>query len=209
MSETSFIPLEDFWAEYFEFTSSGSPPPRDADFLANFMYTVFGDLATHNFGHLGSLPFDLKCTDCRNIRGCEPKQSVCNTHLGIIKGVVQAMTHVPIKVSHVPDQAGNCAISIAILSDESGQLPIILARRLNHFDLHGDGVSFWVQYHSGGAVLTITSETHRVLSALTEEGSPSSLADLTGISETRIRSILGGCCELQLVQCCFDQKKEA
>lgn len=198
MRAEGFVPLEDFWAGFFEMTARPAPPPREPAALAGYLRTVFGDLAEHAVAPLAALPFEIACTGCRNNTAGAPRPAICRTHVGVIKGVLQAMTHVPLALDYRPGDAGRCTITASL----AGPL-VAHARRLAHVEAAGDGTRFWVTDRNRGEAVGITAETFAVLAALDEERTPAALAAATGLGEPAVRAILDQCYALGLVSCRF------
>lgn len=208
MTKSGFTPLEDFWSDFFEMTVRGAPPPREEQAVAGYLSTIFGDLVEHEFRRLDTLPFTIDCTNCRNNTSGPVNEAVCKTHVGVIKGVAQAMTHVPMSASYEPADDGACTIRLEVARAPDGAALTAYAKRLDHLDACTDGASFWLYDRSDGSTTGLTGEAYAVLAALTEEKSAAQLAQLTRFPETGVRQILDQCYAQGLVQCRFAPQAE-
>lgn len=208
MTNNGFTPLMEFWSDFFEMTVRNAPPPRDAEALSAYMSTIFGDLTEHNVGILNTLPFVIDCKDCKN-NGSEPvNAAVCKTHVGVLKGVAQAMTHVPLAVSYMPSENGACSIWLEIDNGPDGEELVAHAKLLDHVTLGSNGAFRWLQNKTNGSVVGLTEEAYTVLAALSEERTAADLARVTGYAEEFIRQILDQCYAQNLVYCRFATQAE-
>src|SRR5262245_63621273 len=92
-------------------TSRAGPPAREPVALQRYLEGVFGELTQHAFESLEVLPTRITCTGCRN-NTAKRRDAVCETHVGVLCGVFQAMTHVPRQGAYAADPGGNGVVTL-------------------------------------------------------------------------------------------------
>src|SRR5215831_1634752 len=163
-------------------TSRAGPPAREPVALQRYLEGVFGELTQHAFESLEVLPTRITCTGCRN-NTAKRRDAVCETHVGVLCGVFQAMTHVPMQVAYAADPGGNCVITLKLATLDG--VPVTpFATRLDHVELHQT---------AGQAAL------------LDRSRSPAELAAATGLPDAAVRTTLDQLYTAGWISCRFDR----
>jgi hypothetical protein len=197
-----FIPLRDFWSRYFEMTSRASPPLRESVALQRYLEAVFGELTHHAFDSLEVLPTRITCADCRN-NTPERRDAVCETHLGVLTGIFQAMSHVPMEATRALDPDGQCVVTMNLAT--VGGVPVTaFATRLDHVELfHGAGQTMLFDRRAGMTYQLVPTAA-AVMALLDRSQSSADLAAVTGLTDTAVRTILDQFYTAGWVSCRFD-----
>ncbi|QQO34258.1 hypothetical protein JJC00_00620 [Bradyrhizobium diazoefficiens] len=203
MSATSaYVSLRDFWSQYFELTSRANPPPREAVVLQRYVGSVFGDLTEHRFDHLDTLPITVQCSACQN-NTAQRKEAVCETHVGVLIGILEAMTHVPIEASYVPTPDRDCVVTLQ-LSPVNGRPAAAVAARREHVDIYNSGQVVYLLDRHAGVFHALPDAPASVMAALDRPRTPAELASLTRLAEVGVRSILDQFYAWGWISCHFD-----
>jgi hypothetical protein len=202
-TQPSFTPLQEFWANFFETTSRYSPPARNNQSLKSYFNQIFGTLTDHTFENIDVLPFSILCHDCKN-NTMDRQDAVCKTHLGILKGVLQAATHVPLEPEFHADPSKSCHILIRVDSNTDGIPATAHAKRLGHVILDVRSNSFVLYDQNTSLCYTLTLPAAKILQVLEEEVSVDAIVSATGIPDRFVRDILDQCYSLGWISCRFD-----
>jgi len=199
----AFVPLRDFWCRYFEMTSRASPPARESVTLQRYMEGVFGELTQHAFESLEVLPTRITCTGCRN-NTAKRRDAVCETHVGVLCGVFQAMTHVPMQVAYAADPGGNCVITLKLATLDG--VPVTpFATRLDHVELYQTAGQAMLLDRRSGAGYALMPAAASILALLDRSRSPAELAAATGLPDAAVRTTLDQLYTAGWISCRFDR----
>lgn len=198
----AFVPLDAFWSQFFETTTRRAPLPRDGAVVDHYLGGVFGDLTEHRVAALERAPFRIACTDCRNNTDAR-RDSVCRTHLGVLQGLLQAMTHVPLDAAFKATANEECQITFKVAAGADGREAAAYAVRLDGIVLRADGYRAFLIDTRSSAVHALTPEAYAVLRHLDQERDAAALAGLTGLGEPTVRSLLDQCYTMGWISCRF------
>ena len=130
----SFTPLGEFWADYIRNQIISQNFTMDEDALKNYLQLLYGTLTTLEFNSLKSLPFEISCLDCKNNHK-DRRDSVCKTHIGGIRGALEAILRVPLSIEYNPVTGAQCTLSIRLAKDENDVDYIPFAQRAEHLEV--------------------------------------------------------------------------
>lgn len=197
------IPLEDFWSDHLSDMVSVRPPARTPDAIRQYLDLLFGGLTVHAPQQVQTLPIQVDCRECRNLEG-QRQDSVCRTHLGVIRGTLQAVLGVPLAADFSSDEDGRCRISLWLARADNGQPLIATARRASYIRVEGLGSGrCWVSDLRSAAVTEINEPTARLLLGSDEARSVEDLALEQGVDLQVAAPILDQCFQLGWVECGF------
>src|SRR5262249_57746974 len=108
-------------------TSRAGPPAREPVALQRYLEGVFGELTQHAFESLEVLPTRITCTGCRN-NTAKRRDAVCETHVGVLCGIFQAMTHVPMQAAYAPHPPGHCLLTLQLATPDDVPAPPVAPR---------------------------------------------------------------------------------
>lgn len=202
-AQPAFVPLAEFWSNFFEMSARNGPPPCEDASLKRYFGGVFGELTTHRFERLGPLPVSIRCGGCHN-NTPDRKNAVCNTHLGVLKGVFQAMTHVPLDARFHARPGGDCHIMLELASGPDGRKPVAHAARLAHAVLVAQPGQVLLTDARNGAQHTLTPAAAAVLAALDDERTVADIAASTRLPVAEVQAILDQCYSVGWISCRFD-----
>jgi hypothetical protein len=202
-----FVPLEDFWSDYLSGMVSVRPPARTPNAISQYLDLLFGDLTVHAPQQVQALPIQVDCQECRNLKG-QRRDSVCRTHLGAIRGSLQAVLGVPLAADFSPGEDGRCSISMWLARGNDGQPLIATAKRAPYIRLGGsDSGRWWVSDLRSTAVTEINEPTARLLLGADEARSVEDLALEQDIDLQIAAPILDQCFQLGWVECDFEPRE--
>src|SRR5262249_36678236 len=169
-------------------TSRASPPARESVALQRYVEGVFGELTQHAFDSLEVLPTRITCTGCRN-NTAKRRDAVCETHVGVLRGVFQAMGHVPTEAAYAADRGGHC-VSALKLATLDGVPVTPFATRLDHVELYQAAGQAMLLDRRTGVGYALMPAAASILALLDRSRSPAELVTATALSDAAVRTTL-------------------
>jgi hypothetical protein len=200
--DRSFVRLETFWRDFMHTQVILKPiAPRRGD-VESFLDAVFGRLTTHAI--IGSsLPVTCVCSGCRNNTN-NRESSVCETHLGVTRGVLEAVLGVPLEIRADQEPYHDCHIHIETASAISGFHSIPCARRVGSVELFAGSVgSGSVLDRRHGLWNLVPPDIFTVLYVCQEFRTAEDVVMETGLTLERVVQVLDHCYQAGWVECEF------
>ncbi|HEU4410557.1 MAG TPA: helix-turn-helix domain-containing protein [Polyangiaceae bacterium] len=178
--------LDTFWADYLRTLCQASPAAAP---VGPQLDLLFGNLTRHEVEPSPRLPLTIRCSDCRNNRGAR-RDSVCSTHVGAVRGTLEARQGVPLEVDYEPSEEGSCRMIVAIAGTRDGRPVVALAQRADHVALGSDGLAHWADDRRAGVRVPITPLSWAILQAAAQPISVAAAAARLGVEAGAVAQVL-------------------
>lgn len=185
-----FVPLQEFWADYLRAFFVYRHQTLDAASLASYLDSFFGALTAHRFDDLGALPIRGVGTECRN-NTHERRPSICETHVGAVRGVLETHLGVPLEISYDPQPCRECRLHIAVRGTAKGDPVVARARRRDRVRLYDTPPT--VVDTDTGRRTSVTRETLSLLGLLDDFTTARELSANHRLDLRRVASLLDYC----------------
>ena len=204
----TFFPIREFWADYLYSQVSVSPPELKSDAVSSYLDLLFGGLTKHELNDIKALPISGTCTGCRNNTDLR-RDSVCQTHIGAVRGTLEAILKVPLQITYTPEPGSKCCLKIEIEKSIDGRPLAAWARTMHHVILTENNSSYLVHDNLSFLDTEITEDTFRVLKEASDFITPKKLALKLDMDLLYTTQILDECYQLGWVESTFKVDPEA
>lgn len=187
-SDQHFLPLLDFWSDIL-FAQTSSSPPAD---VVGHLDTMFGGLTRHALAPRDSLPVGVECTQCRNNQG-DRRDAVCQTHVGVVRGTLEARIGVPLRATWEPGSQGHCRIQLERELAEDGRPLEPRARRAPWVRMVEHAGAHFIADDRTGWMIAVAPAVAATLASTTTFRGVAELASELGRDHAEVGAILNAC----------------